>query len=191
MLDAPSFVATLPPAIAHLLAHGVLGRFEMSVFRSLGAGVDVRAEFARLRQEVLDRVVSRAAEEGGVAVLAPSSLASLAATLQAWVPFLRHGAGPHEQQEVVEERSMWSRWLVEAARKLTKREVLDHRVQRSKSGLARVGKEGSRVRGIYTSVFAICCSAHICTIVRISRTSLPKLFVRLSREIWPGSSFSW
>jgi hypothetical protein len=118
-VEAPSFVMTFPPAIAHALSHGALKRFEMSAFRKLGHGVELAQAFLACRakcSQQLDRLL----DPSDASALEPKMFASLAVTLQGWLEFLGRGAPDHHvRQELYQECNMWSVWSAAVARKLS------------------------------------------------------------------------
>ena len=151
-----AMVLCMPPALAHLLAHGALPRFELSAVRKLGQGVPLANLFAQARQRCLD--ASDEEEEQEQDPVNANKLVALATTLQGFLEWFVPGVQSQEDcEEATEECNRWSQWLVSCARSLTRKEMLKHRVQKAKSNLFKVGKKGtSDLGGVrYAAPFAV------------------------------------
>ena len=131
-VEMPSSCVCLVPALAHLLAHGGLKRFEVSAFRKLGPGSPVGDIFTRARTQRLLQE-DDPGERDSVIDGRGKNLVALATTLQSWLPTLRRGAStPQDVDEVTLECNRWSSFLVNAAHRFSNRELQNHRIEKAR-----------------------------------------------------------
>ena len=115
-IDVPKLLVQMPGAIAHLLAHGTLRFFELSLSRRVGLGIPYSEQLLRLCSEFRQHGAEPEAEVQ--TVLEPNKHAACGVFLHSLLPLIdAAGLSVDERSDMMQECGMRSHWLVQVQTK--------------------------------------------------------------------------